>query len=452
MSHKFQSSLVAAGLLALLALGPQPAAADPSVEPDGRIGCVIRDASGLRFFDGSGRDQKTIAADIVAASQRLGPVAGAACIAGLVRNMTARMYAKLAALYPGQYQPLTSKPLPVSAGVKGGSASQAPTYKYVSLDTLTPSGFLPFFGPVSITEGGHVFGYTGTASDNPVPYIAVYENGTIKPLQPGVAYSGSSNGIVGGAIFLNISTFKQQAAIFRGYDVQLVPHVSGQFSSFVALINDRGTAVIDSSDQAGNDSFFLYRDGSLTPLNFGFQFELVFPTGINSNDMIVGYGVTAQGSFVGFRYDARTGDEVLLAPAPGDHDVFIRGINQQDEIVGASLVLGGVEHVGVWRKDGNLSTFLTGGTPENPAVGFGYSINDRHFIVISSIDQTSTPNPNDIFLVSSPGQFFSMDALLGGVPPDLGSFPQVFGVSNRGKIIVASQDGMLNYLLEPTPP
>jgi len=451
MSHRFQFSLIAAGLLGMLALGPQPASADPSVEPDGWVGCVIRDASGVRFFDGSGRDQNAIAEDILAASQGPGPVAGAACIAGQVRNMPARMYAKLAALYPGQYHPLTLKPLPVSAGVKGGSVNQGPSYKYVSLNTLTPSGFLPFFGPVSITEGGSVFGYTGTASENPVPYIAVYKNGTINPLQPGIAYSGSSNGIVGGAIFLDISTFQQQAAIFRGTDVQLVPPVAGQFSSFVALINDLGTAVIDSSDQAGNDSFFLYSKGNLTPLNFGSQFDLVFPMGINNNDIIAGYGVTAQLHFIGFRYDARTGNEVLLAPSPGDHDVFIGGINQQSDIVGASLALGGVEHIGVWRKDGRFDTFFTGGTPENPTEGFGTTINDRDFIVISSIDRDTTPNPNDIFLVSSPGQFFSMDALLGGVPPDLGPFPQVFGVNNRGRIIGTSQDGVINYLLEPTP-
>jgi len=365
--------------------------------------------------------------------------------------MPARMYVKLAALYPGKYQPLTLKPLPTSAGAKGGSASQPPTYKYVSLDALAPSGFFPFFAPVSITEGGTVLGFIGTASDNPTPYIAVYENGTIKPLQPGFAYSGSSNGIVGGSVVLDFSTFQQQAAIFRGNDVQLVPPVPGQFSSFIALINDGGTAVIDSIDELGNESFFLYRNGSLTPLNFGSQFGLVFPTGINNNDVIAGYGVTPQGSFVGFRYDARTGVEALLSPAPGDHDVFIGGINQQGEIVGASLILGGVEHVGVWQKDGSFAPFFTGGTTANPAVGFGTSLNGRDLIVISEIDQTSTPNPNDIFLVSSPGQFFSVDALLGGVPPDLGSFPQVFGVNNRGKIIGSSQFGNLNYLLEPTP-
>ncbi|MFJ1252306.1 hypothetical protein [Cupriavidus sp. CuC1] len=449
MVRLFQSPLATATLLATLAFIPQSAFADPSIsQPDGRVGCIIRSASGLRFFDPSGRDRKTLVQDIVATTKANGPLPGISCIAGQVRNMPAPLYAKLAALYPGRYAPLALKPLPATA-TQAASSAQPPRYKYLGLDGFVPSGFYPGFAPVSITEGGSIFGWIFDTAAG-VPYIAVFERGSVTPLQSGLAYSGSRNGIVGGALLLDLSTFQQQAALYRGNSVELVPPVQGQFGSFVALVNDQGTALINWSTVEGEENFAIYKFGAVTKIDFGSDFVQVFPAGINNNGIIAGWALMAGNTFRGFRYNTRTGERILLNPLPSDHDVFIGGINESGDVVGTSLVLGGVQHIGFWRGT-EFVNYFTEGTPEIPAVGYATSINDRNLIVVSDLDQTSTPNPNDVFLVPSPGQRFSMNALTGGVPPDLGTFPQVFGVNNRGKIIGTSQDGVVNFLLEPTP-
>lgn len=439
-----------AGILSVFAFYPMTASADGGNPAPDRLGCIVRETGGLRFFDGSGRDLKTVAQDILAAAQKPDPRVGSPCVSGQVRNMPARVYAKLAAQYPGKYQPLDLKPLAVTAATQTGNTIKTPRYKYIGLDAFVPSGFFPSFFSISITEGGRVFGWIFDETSF-TPYVSVYENGIITPLAAGFAYSGSRNGIVGGAVLLDISTFQQQAAIYRGNNVELIPALAGQTSSFVRLVNDGGTALVEWTPQIGDDQFALYENGKLTPVNFDQDILFAFPVAMNNNGIIAGFGIVAGNIFRGFRHDTKTGETMLLNPLPSDHDVFIGGINERGDIVGISIVFTGIEHIGVWHREGDFSTYFTEGTPENPAVGFGTKINDLNLIIVSDIEQFSTPNPNDIFLVPAPGLQMSMNALTGGVPPDLGTFPDVIGVNNRGKIIGTSQFGSINYLLEPTP-
>src|ERR1051325_12024243 len=109
-------------------------------------------------------------------------------------------------------------------------------YQYVSLDEVElPSGFI-FFSPIAINNSGRIYGTayecSTTTCDSILPYVAVYADGAVTVLQPGIVNAANEGGAIGGSVLLDPDNFTTQAALFRGDQVELIPPQPGEFTSF----------------------------------------------------------------------------------------------------------------------------------------------------------------------------------------------------------------------------
>ena len=117
--------------LSAIASSPGARAEDSNQSDDRRMGCVYRDATGMRFIDSSHRGRTEIARDLATLAQNGTSGAADPCISGKRSRMPAMAYAGLASRYPGKYKPLD--PLPAIAAIKSNFAPQvgaAPQYRY----------------------------------------------------------------------------------------------------------------------------------------------------------------------------------------------------------------------------------------------------------------------------------------------------------------------------------
>ncbi|WP_157055961.1 hypothetical protein, partial [Candidatus Burkholderia verschuerenii] len=200
-------------------------------------------------------------------------------------------------------------------------------YRYVSLDQIPlPSGYTQFF-PSGIQNSGRVYGTLcdATCSLTELAYVKDWQLNVL-PTVPG-SFGGpvNSNGTIGGSILVDPVNFFFRAALFRGGRTDVVPPQPGEISASVIALNDNDTALVASSDAAGNTTYVLYRNGKATPINFGAS--IVNPSFsfvgncrcINNNGTIE--GIEGPGLFNaarGFRLDTRNGNSTILDPFPGD--------------------------------------------------------------------------------------------------------------------------------------
>ena len=120
---------------------------------------------------------------------------------------------------------------------------------------------------------------------------------------------------MGGSVLTDPDNFLEQAALFRGDRVEIIPRWPGEISSFVSAMNDSGAALVVSYDSSFQKSLLLYRHGRLTQLDFG-------PTVLNPSMLAINNHGTISGTqgpslidrTTGFRFDPRTGDVQLLEP------------------------------------------------------------------------------------------------------------------------------------------
>lgn len=209
-------------------------------------------------------------------------------------------------------------------------------YHYVSLDQVElPSGFI-FFDPKAIDNRGQIYGdayaCTTPACDDILPHIAVYADGAVtvlQPVQPSTVSTANETGTIGGSVlFIDPANFIQQAALFRGASVELVPPQAGEFASFVIALNNGGTALIESHDSLDRRTHVLYSKGQTTPLDFGPSVRTPRVTGMNNQGIIAGTEGLVDNGAHGFRFDPRTGRATLLNPLATEPNAWGLGISR----------------------------------------------------------------------------------------------------------------------------
>ena len=100
----------------------------------------------------------------------------------------------------------------------GAVAAQAQEfrYHYVSLrrsQVELPPGFIGF-SPIAINNSGRIYG-TAYESISNLPHVAIYKNGAVTVLQPGIVSTANAGGAIEGRVLLDAENFIEQAALFH---------------------------------------------------------------------------------------------------------------------------------------------------------------------------------------------------------------------------------------------
>jgi hypothetical protein len=305
-------------------------------------------------------------------------------------------------------------------------------YRYVPLDQVElPPGFI-FFEAIAINNSGRVYGNayecSNAACDSILPHIAVYANGAVTVLQPGFVHTANERGIIGGSVLIDPMNSIEQAALFHGDQVELIPPQPGEVTSFVIALNDRGTALVRSDDALGQPTYALYHNGQTTPLGFGPNVTRPFATGMNNQGTISGTDPFIGGSR-GFRFDPRTGETTVLNPLPGESYAWGLGINNRGDVIGYSFVDFGLrEEIGVWDHEREFKTYFVEGIPEFPTLSSSLLFNDNNLIVI-----TFTTD-NKSYLVPKPGVRLNLAELVENLPLG-GNLSFIQDINNGGDMI-----------------
>ncbi|WGJ15217.1 hypothetical protein QEV83_02640 [Methylocapsa sp. D3K7] len=280
-------------------------------------------------------------------------------------------------------------------GEARADGSSALRYHYVSLDEALPPGFL-FFDPIALTNDDRVYLTVWACDVNCVPSVAVYKNGKTSVIHPGVTYAANNGGTIGGSVITDIDNFIEQAALFtQGRPVEVIPRLSGESTSHVARISDSGIALVQSDSATSISTFYLYKHGTVTPLNLGTN-----PAGfvsLNNRGLVAGRIDEPGPNDRAFRYDPRSGVVNLLNPLPSEPESWGQAINSRGDVLGYSFKVGALERIGVWR-DKTFKTYFVEGTPAFPTVSNQLLWNEPGLIVIT---RTSLPDLNS-YVVPKP--------------------------------------------------
>jgi hypothetical protein len=330
--------------------------------------------------------------------------------------------------------------LPASA-IPGQSSSKGDEfhYRYVSLDDAC-RGTDPattFFFPIALVNSGRIYGQLYTCDDvSCLVQVAVCAQGTLTALQTGNAYAANNEGTVGGSVLIDPVNYIEQAALFRGDQVELIPPQPGEYTSFVTALNDSGMALVTSYDAAYQPTFVLYKNGGSTPLDFGPTVTSADFLHINNQGIISGTTAVLSPSFSyrGFRFDPRSGAATPLNPLPTEPHAWGVGINNRGNVLGWSFVFGALERIGVWDRSGNFKTYFVEGTPEFPTVSNTLVFNENNLIVISRVSSPASEQYKNSYLVPEPGVRLNLADLVENLP--LGrNLSEIFGVNDHGDMI-----------------
>ena len=307
-------------------------------------------------------------------------------------------------------------------------------YRYVSFAEIElPPGVL-FFGPQAIDGRRRVSG-TAHALDGElfVPYVATYKQSTVTLLTPGVVYVANDQGTTAGSVIVDPANFIEQAAIFHGDDVELIPPQPGELASFVTAISDSGVALVTSIDGTSfQQNTLLYKNGQTTLLDFGAMVVDPFFLAINSRGTVSGTTSIPGLGNRGFTFDALTGQTTLLEPLPTEPDSWALDINDDGQVLGYSFVFGGLERIGIWDRSGSFHTYFVEGTPEVPTISNRLRFNDRDLIVVTDTTHGSGRNS---YLVPSPGVRLDLADLVEGLPAEGSPLWYVLDVNNVGDMV-----------------
>ncbi|MER2511611.1 MAG: hypothetical protein ABTQ25_04185 [Nitrosomonas ureae] len=426
------------GILATLLLPLEVALADPGKE----MGCILREQGSLKFVRGDQLDRQTIMKTINA--QRLqGAKVIDPCLTGQIKNIPASVYAKLAEKHPEKFQPLENGNqnvvLPEKAATTGAALGIAPQYRYVGIfETFPPNTFL---FTAAFTNDSRVYGTFFEFLDE-APFVslsaAVIEHGAVTILQGSeglFATTANESGTFGGSVIADLENFFGQAALFDGNEVKFIPRMPGDIHSEVILLNDPGVAVIFSFDENFNGRLALYKNGEVSPLDFGPDIPSVSVSGMNNQGIIVGITSIDGLGDRGFRFDPRTGAATLLEPLTTESHSWAVGINNRGNVLGYSFEFGAIERIGVWNAAGKFRTYFVEGTPEFPTISNRLRFNDNNMILITFVTRPSSERGNS-YLVPKPGVRLNVADLVTGMPPDL-FLPFFFleGINNHGNIL-----------------
>lgn len=322
-------------------------------------------------------------------------------------------------------------------------------YRYVSLFDKAPPEFIGF-SPSAINDRGLVSGSVFKCDDVSCfdYHVAIYANGAVTVLQPGVGDVINAGGTIGGAVFLNPTDpndFNPQAALFRGDKVELIPRLPGELTSRVIKITDSGLALIESGNADGT-TFFLYKNGQLSPpLDLSALVASHPPQqspaikDMNNQGIITGIAwqivedprVASGFGDRAFRFSPRTGEATLLNPLPSEPHSWGMGINSRGEVLGYSL-FGSLERIGTWDKQGNFKTYFTEGTPEFPTISNRLLFNDNNLIVITSVFDPAAELGSS-YLIPRPGVRLNLADLVQNLPAGENLF--ISDINNHGDMI-----------------
>jgi hypothetical protein len=238
----------------------------------------------------------------------------------------------------------------------------------------------------------------------------------------------NQGGTIGGGVLLDPVNSIEQAALFHDGKVELVPRLPGEVTSEVFLLADTGEAVVRSSG-ASQLTFALYKNGKVTPMDFGPSVRLVLFPDLNNNGIISGTTIVPGTGFRGFRFDTRTGETTLLNPLPTEPYSWALGINDSGDVLGYSFIFNATERIGVWNAKGEFQTYFVEGTPEFPTVSNFLTFNNNNLIAISeTTDNTS-------YLVPKPGVRLNLADLVTNLPPGPGALYSIRRVNAHGDLI-----------------
>jgi hypothetical protein len=236
-------------------------------------------------------------------------------------------------------------------------------------------------------------------------------------------------------VLIDPVNFIEQAALFHGDQVQLIPPQPGEFTSVVTALNDAGMALVISYDASFQPTYVLYKNGQATPIDFGLTVTQPFEfLHINNRRIISGTAFNLPGiGDRGFRFDTRTGETTLLNPLPTEPAAWALDINNRGDVLGYSFVAHGIERIGVWDRDAEFKTYFVEGTPEFPTISDRLLFNNNNLIVITHVLSPASETGNS-YLVPKPGVRLNLAGLVENLPsPQTLSF--IVGINDRGDLI-----------------
>jgi uncharacterized membrane protein len=321
------------------------------------------------------------------------------------------------------------------------AVAQEYRYRYASIaEAKLPPGIV-FFDPQAINNGGQIGGIAYDESF--MPHVAIYSKGVVTALEDiSFGFRINQGGTIAGSVVVDPVNSIEQAALFHGSKVELIPRLPGEVTSEARLLADTGEAVVNSFDESSNLTRALYKNGQVTPLDFGPSIPFALFLDINNNGIISGTTFVADVGYRGFRFNTRTGESTLLDPLPTEPHSWALGINESGDVLGYSFVFGAIERIGVWNKKGDFQTYFVEGTPEFPTVSNRLVFNNNNLIAISV---TSDGNS---YLVPRPGVRLNLNDLVTNPPQGSRVLNFISGMNDHGDLIGFGSAG--SFFLERT--
>jgi hypothetical protein len=309
-------------------------------------------------------------------------------------------------------------------------------FRYVSLADKALPGYLSF-SPSSINDGGQISGTVSNCDDSGCFdfHAAIYKDGVVTVLQPGLGGPINAGGTIGGSVLVDPVDFTRQSALFRKNKFDLISPFKGEVSSYIFSLNDSGTALVFSYDENSKRNLWLYKNGQTTEIDLGqsllpvsgFISYTEFSRVINNQGIIAGITTTdsAFNGARGFRFDPRTGKGEILEPVSPDTLAWGMGINQRGDVLGYSFVSEPPYHerIGVWDKKGNFTTYVDVKTNSSYLL-----FNDNNLIV-----RTLVSGDDNSYLVK-PGKQLNLADLVEGIPSGAKLY-FIFDINNRGDML-----------------
>ena len=201
-------------------------------------------------------------------------------------------------------------------------------------------------------------------------------------------------------------------------------------------LNDSGMALVDSFDDNFVETLAIYKNGRVTPVDFGPDVPFAFFLSMNNSGIISGTTFSQSFTFVGFRDDRSTSRTTLLYPVGGDPDAWALHINNRGDILGYSFVTNAIERIGVWDAKAVFTPYFVEGTPQIPTVSNRLVFNDNNLIVISNI---SIGEPTS-YIVPRIGVRLDLADLVENLSAGQ-NLANTIGINNHGDMIGFGQQG-----------
>jgi hypothetical protein len=428
MRHALLRAVTA--LASALVLAPAASAAT-----DNRAGCIVRDAGQPARFVVAGSLDRAAQWKVVQQERALRPQSKGidSCRLGLRRDLTADVYARLAARHPDRYAPLPKLAAPKST--LNAAPARAPNYSFrdiSSVFTTDSSYFISSkpWGRRSVLGTMYRFSESGAAQE-----VTVVEDGVARKLGDGFGFSVNASGLVGGSYNANPDGFQVMPALFRGGVREPIPlSPEGVEFSLVSAVADNGNALVEAYYFNGSALFALWDGMNLKTLHFGPEVPFAFELSMNGRGVIAG-NTERGGMPIAFRHDTRTGVTTLLPPVAGDLNARATDINSSGQVLGYSYTWDGAERIGTWDARGQFNTRLLQGTSEVPTISSTLRFNDAGLIAISGIVSPEA-EVGRLYLLQPGGSRIDARSATRGMPAGIG-FGIALAVSNVGNVLGA---------------